>query len=120
MANRSREGTVLEAKKSKLKPPPLFKVMLLNDEDYLQQAGFAMEETAPVLQDILKLMQVTVQQDELKSLALRIQIDPDGAIGVMFPEDFEFAGKNQLGLAVMAFKAPPPKLPVKMELHCQL
>lgn len=95
-------------------------VMLLNDEQYLEQAGFAMEETALVLQDILKLMQATVKQDDLKSLALRIQIDPDGAVGVMFPEDFEFAGKNQLGLAVMALKAPAPNLPVKMELHCQI
>ena len=32
MANRAREGTVLEAKKAKVKPPPLFKVMLLNDD----------------------------------------------------------------------------------------
>ena len=32
MANRSRDGTVLEAQKSRLKPPPLFKVMLLNDD----------------------------------------------------------------------------------------
>jgi len=27
-----REGTLLEAKKAKLKPPPLFKVILLNDD----------------------------------------------------------------------------------------
>ena len=32
IATRSREGTVLETKKSKLKPPPLFKVILLNDD----------------------------------------------------------------------------------------
>ena len=32
MANRSKDGTVLEVKKSKLKPPPLFKVILLNDD----------------------------------------------------------------------------------------
>jgi ATP-dependent Clp protease adaptor protein ClpS len=32
MANRAREGTVLEAKKAKTKPPPLFKVILLNDD----------------------------------------------------------------------------------------
>ncbi len=95
-------------------------VMLLNDEDYLEEAGFVAQATAPMLEEILKLMQATLKRDELRSLALRIQIDPDGAVGVMFPEDFEFASKNQLGVAVMALKAPPPRLPVQMELHCQL
>ena len=28
----SRDDTILEAKKAKLKPPPMFKVMLLNDD----------------------------------------------------------------------------------------
>ena len=32
MATRSRDGTVLETKKSRVKPPPLFKVILLNDD----------------------------------------------------------------------------------------
>ena len=32
MANRQREDTVLEAKRSKTKPPPMFKVLLLNDD----------------------------------------------------------------------------------------
>lgn len=32
MTNRPRDGTVLEAQKSKLKPPPMYKVMLLNDD----------------------------------------------------------------------------------------
>src|SRR5206468_1022107 len=32
MATRMREGALLEAKKAKLKPPPLFKVILLNDD----------------------------------------------------------------------------------------
>ena len=32
MANRQREDTVLEAKKAKVKAPPMFKVMLLNDD----------------------------------------------------------------------------------------
>ena len=32
MATQSRDDTVLEARKSKLKPPPMFKVMLLNDD----------------------------------------------------------------------------------------
>jgi ATP-dependent Clp protease adaptor protein ClpS len=32
MASGNREGTVLETKKSRVKPPPLFKVLLLNDD----------------------------------------------------------------------------------------
>jgi ATP-dependent Clp protease adaptor protein ClpS len=32
MATRMRDGALLEAKKAKLKPPPLFKVVLLNDD----------------------------------------------------------------------------------------
>ena len=32
MATRSKEGTVLEPKKAKVKPPPMFKVILLNDD----------------------------------------------------------------------------------------
>ena len=32
MANRSKDGTVLEAKKARVKPPPMFKVLLLNDD----------------------------------------------------------------------------------------
>lgn len=95
-------------------------VMLLNDEAYLEEAGFDTQETAPVLQHLLQLMQATIQRDGLRSLAMRIQIDPDGALGVMFPEQLDFAGKNQLGLAVMQVKAPAPRLPVQLELHCQL
>ncbi|MFO1317258.1 MAG: ATP-dependent Clp protease adapter ClpS [Burkholderiales bacterium] len=32
MSNREQQGTVLEAEKAKVKPPPLYKVMLLNDD----------------------------------------------------------------------------------------
>ena len=32
MANKEREGNLLEAEKVRLKPPPMFKVMLLNDD----------------------------------------------------------------------------------------
>ena len=32
MRNQEQRGTVLEAEKAKVKPPPLFKVMLLNDD----------------------------------------------------------------------------------------
>jgi len=32
MANQEQRGAVLEAEKAKVKPPPLYKVMLLNDD----------------------------------------------------------------------------------------
>ena len=32
MRNQEQHGTVLEAEKAKVKPPPLYKVMLLNDD----------------------------------------------------------------------------------------
>jgi len=32
MANREQDGNVLEVQKTRLKPPPLYKVMLLNDD----------------------------------------------------------------------------------------
>lgn len=32
MAGKQREDTVLEARRSKVKPPPMFKVMILNDD----------------------------------------------------------------------------------------
>jgi len=32
MATRQREDTVLEARRAKVKPPPMFKVILLNDD----------------------------------------------------------------------------------------
>ena len=95
-------------------------VMLLNDEAYLEEAGFQTEETAPLLQALLAMMQDTLKRDALRSLAMRIQIDSDGALTVMFPEALEFAAKNNLGLAVMGLKAPALRLPVQLELHCQL
>jgi ATP-dependent Clp protease adaptor protein ClpS len=32
MANQQQDGSVLEARKTRLKPPPLYKVLLLNDD----------------------------------------------------------------------------------------
>jgi len=95
-------------------------VMLLHDEAYLEQAGFQIEKSTELLQQILGLMQATLQRDELRGLAVRVQLDAHGQVAVMFPEALEFASKNQLGLAVMALPAPPLRLPVQLELHCQL
>lgn len=60
MATRMREGTVLEPKKAKLKPPPLFKVILLND-DYTP-----MEFVVIVLQSFFSMTREQATQVMLK------------------------------------------------------
>jgi len=75
MANRSREGTVLEAKKSKLKPPPLFKVMLLND-DYTP-----MEFVVAVLQKFFAM-----NREQATQVMLKVHREGMGVCGV-YPRD---------------------------------
>lgn len=60
MATRMREGTLLEAKKAKVKPPPLFKVILLND-DYTP-----MEFVVIVLQKFFSMTREKATQVMLK------------------------------------------------------
>ena len=60
MATRTREGALLEAKKAKLKPPPLFKVILLND-DYTP-----MEFVVIVLQKFFSMTRERATQVMLK------------------------------------------------------
>ncbi|OFZ86009.1 MAG: ATP-dependent Clp protease adapter ClpS [Betaproteobacteria bacterium RIFCSPLOWO2_12_FULL_62_58] len=60
MATRHREDTVLEAKKSKVKPPPMFKVLLLND-DYTP-----MDFVVAVLQKFFALSREKATQVMLK------------------------------------------------------
>ena len=75
MANRSKEGTVLEAKKSKLKPPPLFKVMLLND-DYTP-----MEFVVLVLQRFFAM-----NREQATQVMLKVHREGMGVCGV-YPLD---------------------------------
>jgi ATP-dependent Clp protease adaptor protein ClpS len=75
MANRSREGTVLEAKKTKLKPPPLFKVMLLND-DYTP-----MEFVVVVLQKFFAM-----SREQATQVMLKVHREGMGVCGV-YPRD---------------------------------
>ena len=60
MATRMREGALLEAKKAKLKHPPLFKVILLND-DYTP-----MEFVVVVLQKFFSMTREKATQVMLK------------------------------------------------------
>jgi ATP-dependent Clp protease adaptor protein ClpS len=75
MATRSREGTLLEAKKSKLKPPPLFKVILLND-DYTP-----MEFVIAVLQ-----MFFSLTREKATQIMLKVHREGMGVCGV-YPKD---------------------------------
>ena len=60
MANKEREGNLLEAEKVRLKPPPMFKVMLLND-DYTP-----MDFVVVVLQTVFAMSREQATQVMLK------------------------------------------------------
>src|SRR5262245_25186097 len=84
MANRSREGTVLEAKKTRLKPPPLFKVMLLND-DYTP-----MEFVVVVL---LKFF--SMSREQATQVMLKVHREGMGVCGV-YPRDIATTKRDQV------------------------
>lgn len=75
MATRARDGTVLETKKSKLKPPPLFKVILLND-DYTP-----MEFVVLVLQKFFSL-----SREKATQIMIKVHREGMGVCGV-YPKD---------------------------------
>src|SRR4249920_171586 len=75
MATRMREGTLLEVKKAKLKPPPLFKVILLND-DYTP-----MEFVVIVLQKFFSM-----NREQATQIMLKVHREGKGVCGV-FPKD---------------------------------
>jgi ATP-dependent Clp protease adaptor protein ClpS len=85
MANRAREGTVLEAKKAKVKPPPLFKVMLLND-DYTP-----MEFVVVVLQTFF-----TLSREQATQVMLKVHREGMGVCGV-YPKDVASTKVEQVG-----------------------
>ena len=85
MANRAREGTVLEAKKAKVKPPPLFKVMLLND-DYTP-----MEFVVVVLQTFFSL-----SREQATQIMLKVHREGMGVCGV-YPRDVASTKVEQVG-----------------------
>jgi ATP-dependent Clp protease adaptor protein ClpS len=75
MATRTRDGTVLEAKKAQLKPPPLFKVLLLND-DYTP-----MEFVVVVLQTFFAM-----SREQATQIMLKVHREGMGVCGV-YPRD---------------------------------
>jgi ATP-dependent Clp protease adaptor protein ClpS len=85
MANRAREGTVLEAKKAKVKPPPMFKVLLLND-DYTP-----MEFVVVVLQTFFSLT-----REQATQVMLKVHREGMGVCGV-YPRDVASTKVEQVG-----------------------
>ena len=75
MATRQREDTVLEAKKAKVKAPPMFKVLLLND-DYTP-----MEFVVVVLQKFFAL-----SREKATQIMLKVHREGIGVCGV-YPMD---------------------------------
>jgi len=75
MASRQREDTVLEAKKNKVKSPPMFKVLLLND-DYTP-----MDFVIAVLQKFFAL-----SREKATQVMLKVHREGIGVCGV-YPRD---------------------------------
>src|SRR5258706_12559652 len=99
MAIRHREGTVLEAKKAKVKQPPMFKVLLLND-DYTP-----MDFVVVVLQKFFAL-----SREKATQVMLKVHRDGIGVCGG-YPKD------------VAATKAEQVKSYAKQNqhpLHCEM
>jgi ATP-dependent Clp protease adaptor protein ClpS len=71
MANKEREDNVLEAEKAKLKPPPMFKVMLLND-DYTP-----MDFVVVVLQTVFAM-----SREQATQVMLKVHRDGMGVCGI--------------------------------------
>ena len=75
MADRNREDTVLEVRRVKTKPPPMFKVMLLND-DYTP-----MDFVVVVLQKFF-----TLSREQATQVMLKVHREGMGVCGI-YPRD---------------------------------
>ena len=75
MAAGNRDSTLLEAEKSKVKQPPLFKVMLLND-DYTP-----MDFVVAVLQTFFSMT-----REQATQIMLKVHTEGRGVCGI-FPKD---------------------------------
>ncbi len=75
MANKEHEGGLIEAEKVKLKPPPMFKVMLLND-DYTP-----MDFVVVVLQTVFAM-----SREQATQVMLKVHRDGMGVCGVYVRE----------------------------------
>ena len=85
MVTRDHEDVVLEVKKSKIKPPPMFKVILLNDD------FTPMEFVVEVLQSFF-----SKSQEQATQIMLKVHMDGVGVCGV-YPSDVAVAKVKQVG-----------------------
>ena len=84
MATRDHGDVVLEAKKSKLKPPPMFKVILLNDD------FTPMDFVVIVLQTFFSM-----NREQATQIMLKVHIDGAGVCGV-YPNDVAITKVEQV------------------------
>jgi len=75
MGTKHREGAVLETQKAKVKPPPMYKVMLCNDD------FTPMEFVVVVLQKFF-----TMNREQATQIMLKVHREGRGVCGV-FPKD---------------------------------
>lgn len=96
MAKQAQEGSILEAKRSKIKPPPLYTVLLLNDD------FTPMDFVILVLQKFFLM-----SREQATQIMLKVHIEGRGICGV-YPRDVAatkveqvaaFARENQHPLA---------------------
>ena len=84
MENGDHGDVVLEAKKSKLKPPPMFKVLLLNDD------FTPMDFVVAVLQTFFSM-----NREQATQIMLKVHMDGVGVCGV-YPNDVAIAKVEQV------------------------
>ena len=94
MGTRLREGTLLETKNSKLKPPPLFKVIILND-DYTP-----MEFVVAVLQTFFAL-----SREKATQIMLKVHREGMGVCGV-YPRDIATTKVEQVVAYARKYQHP--------------
>ncbi len=94
MATRSRDGTVLETKKSRVKTPPLFKVILLND-DYTP-----MEFVVLVLQTFFGMT-----REKATQVMLKVHREGMGVCGV-YPRDIATTKVEQVVAHARKYQHP--------------
>ena len=94
MAIRHREDSVLEAKKAKVKSPPMFKVLLLND-DYTP-----MDFVVVVLQKFFSL-----SREKATQIMLKVHRDGAGVCGV-FPRDVAATKVDQVTAFAHQYQHP--------------
>ena len=84
MATRDHGDVVLEVEKSKLKPPPMFKVILLNDD------FTPMDFVVVVLQTFFSM-----NREQATQIMLKVHIDGAGVCGV-YPNDVAITKVEQV------------------------